>query len=294
LYEPRSLKVIDAFRFYVILLGPRVEVDGKMYVCCRCKGPLAEYKCSNCQLEFRVIDGIPCFLTDTANGNSQKLREIYDGIYRDHEDVWIGQGRSEQFLQYFRDLSQSSAADDVLEIGCGEGMLLAALAGRNKYGVDPSVHALRRARRRSAAEYAIARAEELPFAEGHFDLVVTVGVMEHFQDPDAATAEIRRVLRPSGRYIALIETDMTLLERLVVKARMYLWPRFRPIDLLTWASRKLRHRIVQPFRRSYTIDTARQCLERNGFEVMQAITHKTHPSAPLAGDHVVILTARRR
>jgi hypothetical protein len=27
---------------------------------------------------------------------------------------------------------------------------------------------------------------------------------------------------------------------------------------------------------------------------MQAITHKTHPSAPLAGDHVVILTARRR
>src|SRR5256885_7377662 len=58
-----------------------------------------------------------------------------------------------------------------------------------------------------------------PFPHECFDLVVAVGVMEHFEEPDVATAEIRRVLKPRGRYIALIQTDMTRIERLAVKAR---------------------------------------------------------------------------
>src|SRR5256885_7864225 len=132
-----------------------------------------------------------------------------------------------------------------------------------------------------------------PFPHECFDLVVAVGVMEHFEEPDVATAEIRRVLGPRGRYIALIQTDMTRIERLAVKAREYLFPRFRPGALLKWANKKLRHRIVQPFRRSYTIDTARRCLERNGLEVTQMITRRIQPDAPLAGDHVAILLSRR-
>jgi ubiquinone/menaquinone biosynthesis C-methylase UbiE len=260
-----------------------------MYVCPRCKSPLVEYRCSTCQVVYSVVEGIPCFLAGSAGDSGQRLREIYDDIYRHREDVWVDQGRSEQFLKYFFDLAQSSPSDNVLEIGCGEGMLLAALTGATKFGIDPSVHALLRAKRRSTADCAVARAEELPFPPSCFDLVVTVGVMEHFEDPDAATAEIHRVLKPSGRYIALIQTDMTRLERLTVKVREYLFPRFRPIALLKWAEKKVRHRIVQPLRKSYTVDTAQQCLQRNGLEVTQIITRATHPSVPLAGDHVVIL-----
>lgn len=263
-----------------------------MYVCPSCKSPLVEYRCSTCQVEFPVVKEIPCFLTESSGGSGQRLREIYDDIYRHGEDVWVDQGRSEHFLSYFRDLAQSSPSDCVLEIGCGEGMLLAALAGATKFGIDPSVQALLRAKQRSTADCAVARAEELPFPGGCFDLVVTVGVMEHFEEPDAATSEIRRVLKPSGRYITLIQTDMTRLERLAVKLREYLFPRFRPIAMLKWARKKLRHRIVQPLRKSYTIDSARRCLERNGLEVTQIVTRKTQPSAPLAGDHVLILMSR--
>src|SRR2546426_8688137 len=86
----------------------------------------------------------------------------------------------------------------------------------------------------------------------------------------------------------------TLFRSLAVKAREYLFPRFRPGALLKWANKKLHHRIVQPFRRSYTIDTARRYLERNGLEVTQIITRRIQPDAPLAGDHVVILLSRRR
>jgi len=264
-----------------------------MYVCPRCKGPLADYRCGACRVAFAAVEGIPCFLGDSPSGSGQRLREIYDDIYRHHQDVWVDQGRSEHFLAYFSELAQSSSGDCVLEIGCGEGMLLAALHGAVKFGIDPSAHALLRAKRRSTAACAVARAEELPFPPGCFDLVVTSGVMEHFEDAETATAEIYRVLKPSGRYVALIQTDMTRLERLAVKVREYVFPRLRPLAFLKWAHKKLRHRIVQPLRKSYTVDTARQCLERNGLEITQIVTRKTHPGAPLAGDHVVILLSRR-
>jgi ubiquinone/menaquinone biosynthesis C-methylase UbiE len=172
-------------------------------------------------------------------------------------------------------------------------MLLAALKGAAKFGVDPSVHALQRARQRSGAACAIARAEELPFPSECFDLIAAVGVMEHFEDPDAATAEIRRVLKPSGRYVTLIQSDMTRSQRLAVKIREYLFPRFRPIALLKWAGKKMRHRIVQPLRQSYTMESARRCLEGNGLKVTRIITRKTEPEAPLAGDHVVILLSQK-
>jgi ubiquinone/menaquinone biosynthesis C-methylase UbiE len=270
------------------------EVGLNLYVCSRCKGPLAEYRCANCRLEFTVTEGIPCFLTASGGGSGQMLREVYDDIYRHHQDVWVDQGRSADFLGYFRELTGSAPGDTLLEVGCGEGMLLAALNGGRKYGIDPSLQALLRARKRSAASCAVARAEELPFPPGVFDLVVAVGVMEHFEDPDAATAEIRRVLKSSGRYVALIQTDMTRLERLAQKAREYLFPRFRPVALLKWARKKLAHRIVQPLRRSYTVEAARACLERNGLEVTAVVTRRTQPGAPLAGDHVVILLSRTR
>jgi ubiquinone/menaquinone biosynthesis C-methylase UbiE len=271
-----------------------VEVDRNMYVCPKCKGPLAEDRCSTCQVTFPVIDGIPCFLTETAGHGALRLREIYDGIYSHHVDAWVDQGRSEPFLKYLCELAESSLNDKVLEIGCGEGMLLAALTGAAKFGIDPSVQALLRAKRRSRADCAVARAEALPFPPECFDVIVAIAVMEHFEDPDAATAEIQRVLKPSGRYITLIQTDISRFERLAVKVREYLFPRFRPIALLRWVGKKLRHRIVQPHRRSYTVATARQCLERNGLEVTQTITRKSEPRAPLAGDHVLILVSRNR
>jgi SAM-dependent methyltransferase len=206
--------------------------------------------------------------------------------------VWIDQGRSERFQSYFGELVQSFSTDRVLELGCGEGTLLAALNATHKYGIDPSIHALVRARRRSAAECAVARAEELPFPTGSFDLVIAVGVMEHFEKPDEATAEVRRVLAPAGRYVALIHTDMNARERLALKVREFLYPRPRPVALIKWIRKKIWHPIVQPLRKSYTIDNARHCLERNGLTVREIITRETQPDAPLAGRHVVILVAQ--
>ena len=264
-----------------------------MYACPKCKAPLVELTCRQCGVTYPVLQEIPCFLLAQPGDSGEELRRTYDRIYSHHEDVWIDQGRSEQFQSYFGELSRSFSTNRILELGCGEGTLLSALTASNKYGIDPSIHALVRARKRSAADCAVARAEELPFPDSSFDLVIAVGVMEHFEKPDEATAEVRRVLSPGGHYIALIHIDSTTRDRLYLKAREFFFPRPRPVALVKWIRKKIWHPIVQPLRRSYTIDSARDCLERNGLAIKQLITLETQPDAPLAGRHVVILVAQR-
>jgi SAM-dependent methyltransferase len=264
-----------------------------MYVCPRCKAPLVEFACRACGVSYPLVEEIPCFLMGSPGDGRQKIREIYDEIYTHHKDVWIDQGRSERFRNWFSDLAASFSTGPLLEIGCGEGLLLSAFRSKTRVGIDPSIRALMRAHKVSAAPCAVARAEELPFPSDSFDVVVSVGVMEHFENQDAAASEIRRVLRRSGHYLALIHTDMTRSERLRLKLREFLVPLPRPIALIKWIRKKLFHPIVQPLRKSYTIDGAREILERNGLNVTQIITRNSNRDAPLAGGHVVVFVAEK-
>jgi ubiquinone/menaquinone biosynthesis C-methylase UbiE len=252
-----------------------------------------DFSCKNCGTSYPVVEEIPCFITEPSGGSSHNISQIYDEIYAHHQDVWVDQGRSEGFQKWFSDLAATLSTGPLLEIGCGEGALLSAFRSQARAGIDPSVRALQRARQRSAAQCAVARAEELPFPSESFDLVASVGVMEHFEDQDAANAEIRRVLTRSGRYLALIHIDMTRGERLRQKIREFIFPRPRPIALAQWVRKKLFHPIVQPLRKAYTIERARSILERNGLAVQRIITRDDEPDAPLAGGHVVIFVARR-
>lgn len=264
-----------------------------MYACPQCKQPLDNYFCRQCSAQYPLYDGIPCFIPGSSPSGGPDVRQVYDEIYLNHEDAWVDQGRSTDFINYFCDLARARTQNRILEIGCGEGALLAAMTATRKFGLDPSINALRRAKSRSDSECAVARSEQLPFPTASFDLVVTVGVMEHFEDPDGATREICRVLSESGHYIALIQTDLSTPQRMLLKFRQYIFPTFRPIELARWVQKKLRNPIVQPFRKSYTIEAARECIERSGLHVVEVITRATQPAAPLAGPHVVIFVARK-
>jgi SAM-dependent methyltransferase len=46
-----------------------------------------------------------------------------------------------------------------------------------------------------------ANAEQLPFADDAFDVVLVNFVIHHFARPDVVCAEIRRVLKPGGRFV---------------------------------------------------------------------------------------------
>lgn len=87
----------------------------------------------------------------------------------------------------------------VLEIGCGTGRFLAALAGRAKaWGVDSSPEMLEVARGRvHGAGLKLGSAEELPFKDGWFERAV-MWLVVHLVDRPRAFREAHRVLVPGG------------------------------------------------------------------------------------------------
>jgi SAM-dependent methyltransferase len=104
----------------------------------------------------------------------------------------------------------------VLDLGCGDGRITALLAreGAEVTGVDPSEVALERARAANPGLDFRAPAPDgsLPFADGSFDVVVCVNVLEHVADTQRLMSEARRVLRPGGR-LAIAVPDNGRLQR---------------------------------------------------------------------------------
>ena len=100
--------------------------------------------------------------------------------------------------------------EDVLDVGCGAGMdtlIAAQMVGADGYvtGIDMTPDMAAKARR-SSAEMGLANvtivdgsAEELPFADTGFDVVISNGVIDLIPDKEAVFSEIVRVLRPGGR-----------------------------------------------------------------------------------------------
>ncbi|HEX3281960.1 MAG TPA: methyltransferase domain-containing protein [Pyrinomonadaceae bacterium] len=93
------------------------------------------------------------------------------------------------------------ARADVLELGCGAGML-ALLKRKNVTlaGVDLSAECAMAAFRNGYDVTASARLTSLPFADASFDYVVSLDVLGHIEaeEKDAVLAEVKRVLRPGG------------------------------------------------------------------------------------------------
>lgn len=103
-----------------------------------------------------------------------------------------------------------SAAGEVLEIGIGTGLNL------SRYGpnvsrvraVDPTpMLPTRMARRRAAAHFPVEithqSAERLPYEDQTFDCVVSTWTLCTIPDPVRALQEVRRVLKPGGRFLFL-------------------------------------------------------------------------------------------
>lgn len=92
---------------------------------------------------------------------------------------------------------------DLLEAGCGTGLILRALRPhvRRAVGIDLSAAMLARAQRRGL-QVVQASVTELPFADASFDVVCSFKVLAHVQAIEAAIAELSRVTRPGG-YLVL-------------------------------------------------------------------------------------------
>jgi SAM-dependent methyltransferase len=268
------------------------------FVCPDCKTPLVDFACSACRSTYEVQDDIPILLpSDPRFRAVPSIAAAYDSIYRGRHNAWQDQGRTPQFLEYFASVLGRFSGTRFLEIGCGEGLILGRLATREKFGIDLSIEALKRARATGPAHLGVALAERLPFPSAHFDLIASVGVMEHFLDIDEATSEICRVLRPGGHYVALTHIDLTPWDRLREKVSEYVFPRPRPVRLARWLRARLSpcakaEFVKQPVQNRRTIREARACLERQPLRVVEVLHTRRSPRPPL-DPWVVVYVAQR-
>lgn len=267
-----------------------------IFECPQCRHPLAAPACATCGGAYVGDDGIPDLLG--ADAFAERCRGIgayYDALYRSRTDVWREQGHTDAFTRYVAGLVEAAGAGRYLDVGCGEGFFLEAARGMDGYGVDLSREALARARRRSGATVALGSAERLPFAAGAFDVVTSIGAMEHFLDAPSATREVRRVLKRRGRYLLALLTEVTSAERCAIKFREFVWPRPRPVRAARWLQRRLLAPArgesataypQQPIQNRYHPASARALFEQNGFRVVRQIRHATDPEAPLPGHYM--------
>ena len=99
----------------------------------------------------------------------------------------------------FADLSED---DRFLDIGCGPGAALshAVRTGAKVAGLDPSPSMVQRAQKRvPAAEVKLGSAEDIPFPDDYFTVVINILSFHHWADRDAGLKEVARVLAPGGR-----------------------------------------------------------------------------------------------
>jgi len=106
-----------------------------------------------------------------------------------------------------REVGRIDEHSAILELGCGTGDIAVQLAGigGRVVGTDFSENMIKIAAERFGhIEFSVADAEQVPYGDAEFDVVVSNYTAHHFARPQAVFAEARRVLKAGGRLVVIM------------------------------------------------------------------------------------------
>ncbi len=135
------------------------------------------------------------FLSEITRQHLDKVREFYDAA--PVQSKWGGRGYRRQLAHYYNLLIPTGAS--VLEIGCGNGELLAQLNASRKAGVDLSARQIDTARTRvPGAEFHVQAGEALELT-GPFDCIVISDTLNFAADVQRLLEQLQTVAHPDTR-----------------------------------------------------------------------------------------------
>ena len=138
-------------------------------------------------------------------------QQAYDEIYTE-SDI----SQTDSFYLWLLDILAFRPGEQYLDISCGRAQLprLAQGLGVKAHGLDLSYAALRSGSQPPSPMLVTANSQDLPYANGRFDVVSNIGSLEHYVDMETAVAEMTRVLKPGGRAVVLVPNSFSLLQNI--------------------------------------------------------------------------------
>lgn len=134
--------------------------------------------------------------------NYQKTKEYYN-----HYGSWYDEERIKGYYELINQreveiVKQYGENKDVLEIGCGTGIILNEVTKftHSAWGIDLSEGMLKKAKEKGLS-VKLANATKLPFPDGNFDLVYSFKVLPHIPEIDQVIQEAIRVVKKEGTLI---------------------------------------------------------------------------------------------
>jgi SAM-dependent methyltransferase len=142
--------------------------------------------------------------TDRLQDKAKEVAFFDAHAASDEYDVFTPPANA-RLIEAFVRLSGLPRGARVADLGCGSGVFTELLrrAGYTSLGLDisPKLVALGRGKF-PGLELIEGDAENLPFESGSIDGVLLSGLIHHFPDPRRLAAEVGRVLKPGGRFVA--------------------------------------------------------------------------------------------
>lgn len=150
----------------------------------------------------------------TADGAKTAGRVLHRARWYDLFGTLISLGRDKAIRKELIELAAPVLGERLLDVGCGTGTLAIALKPRvgtgEVHGIDASPEMIEVAKEKAAkdgsdVDFQVALIEAIPFPDESFDLVTSSLMLHHLPDDlkRKGLAEIRRVLKPGGRFVAM-------------------------------------------------------------------------------------------
>ena len=149
----------------------------------------------------------------SASNPKEQVAEFYEDFQsRGKYDYFYGdEARKNLYIELI------GKGHKILEVGCRAGNLTQYFhEGNDVIGIDVDRNALKEFEKRLGLEskWVDVDSEDIPFEDGHFDLVVFSEVMEPLRFPQKALREIARVLKKDGRLVGSVPNAFRLRNRM--------------------------------------------------------------------------------
>lgn len=156
-----------------------------------------------------------------------------------------------------------SDTDEVLDVGCGSQTKILNANNLVITGCDLDDEALKH--NKHIQDYKVCSAEELPFEESKFQMVMSFDVLEHIEAPEQFTQRAYDVLKPGGYFIGITPNLNSLYGRIVAQA---------PLAFLRIGSKILTGKRTENEVHWYRMNTSKDCdtlLSKAGFESVSTV-----------------------